>query len=256
MKKLTFLFLIKISIIFPAFTQGVAVVCSFTSSGDVINCDKYSRVKDDADSPWRNACCSDVHVGDGETCTDDCGTQSISQPYEDDIFIGQTPTFSMPSGNNVWIYEEGEFLGEPLGSGSSEYMFMDSLNYDWINDGTSTGYFGLQIDSNTHAVVDRYAPPTRLKGGEAESSINAESISLYPNPIHGSEVLFFKVESIEQVSLINNLGQEILLETNLRELASNLYSVNMPENLQNGLYLIRILQSDGSTAIKKLMVAE
>ncbi|MBD99583.1 MAG: hypothetical protein CMO34_07045 [Verrucomicrobia bacterium] len=236
---------------------SIATVCSYTQSGEVLECDKYTRYKPGTNLPWRNACCEDVPVSPGETCTDDCETEeSEIQVYEDDVFMGSNPTFSMPSGNYVWIYRNGQFLTNTLDSSSSEYSFMASLNYNRINDGTSTGFFGLQIDSISHAVVNRVSAQLRLKFVDNETLIeeNIENIHIYPNPIRAGQQINVELTiPIRRIDLYNNIGELVSVDYPINSCNECIYRISVPSKLSNGIFFLRIHMEDGNSTVKKIM---
>jgi hypothetical protein len=76
------------------------------------------------------------------------------------------------------------------------------------------------------------------------------TLAVYPNP--SSDRLFVKdvdYKSVESISLINNMGQEVLRSTSLTEKGMDV------SGLASGIYSVRIRTSAGNVVVKKLVIS-
>ena len=74
-----------------------------------------------------------------------------------------------------------------------------------------------------------------------------ETYQVYPNPV--KDVLTVEGENLEQVSVFNTMGQ--LLKT--VKCNGNVVNVNVSD-LQNGMYIVNVIDNNGEVSSKKVSV--
>ena len=159
-------------------------------------------------------------------------------------------------------------------TGASQFDFAASnpqhvVGYEWdFGDGspistaaapshlyTSNGYFMVVLKSNS-VCADRYDTTYINIVGVGINTVNdmSNNINIYPNP-NGAQTLFISSKDaikIEKIAVTNILGQEVY-SNGSPKLQNGTYQIDLPSNLSNGIYTIK-LETERGIATKKLEI--
>ncbi len=123
-----------------------------------------------------------------------------------------------------------------------------------INNGAGEGYYKI-TDSKGNVIVEgdgkfekevHYTISTKEGYASVEEMTN-ETYKVYPNPV--KDVLTIEGENIEQVNVYNTMGQLV------KSVNSNDNTVNVNVNdLQNGMYIVNVIDANGVISSKKVSV--
>jgi len=264
MKKLSFFLLINLMFIVPALAQqGGAIVCDATGE----NCIVYSKFKPGPDEPWQKACCSDLEIPEGGSCTDDCSsskrTQAVPPAFEE-----TKPHFQLDDGRKVWIVDEdGELSEGSYDEQSDEYKIIrSSPESDWMEIEDKPEFVIIKINSDSYAIVKRLnVVQTKQKDQTAspalkelskhifEGFLKKNKITLYPNPVEaGEQVKIETLLEVESVSLFNASGKEV--SPKLRKASENTYSFS--PNGFSGVVYVKVFIKNGGVYKSKLVLRD
>jgi len=84
---------------------------------------------------------------------------------------------------------------------------------------------------------------------DAVSNSNEEVVTVYPNPVLGSEFNIKSDARIVEVTVVNVLGQKVYSQENLDD--SNV-NINI-EHRERGVYLVQIKLESGSVITKRIL---
>ena len=176
----------------------------------------------------------------------------FSYEYNLTVFFGKT----FRSCESVYTSFELDVMAEPsdggMAIGSGTYLFGERAhlsataneNYQfvgWTNQDGDT----ISTDSEYAHMVARGGQITaHFIGIESTEESSEENIRVWPNPV--MDVLRIEGTTATEVRVYNALGQ--LLKT-----AQNTNEVNL-RGLPQGMYLLRIMDEDGATATKKIVM--
>ena len=131
------------------------------------------------------------------------------------------------------IYDEGN-NGINCGYGDGYYQIKDSKGNIIIN---GDGKFTSEA---SHSISTK-------QGEVAVEEITDEAYDIYPNPV--KDVLTIEGQNIEQVNVYNAMGQ-LVKTVNGND---NVVKVNV-NDLQNGMYIVNIIDNNGEMSSKKVSV--
>lgn len=131
------------------------------------------------------------------------------------------------------IYDEGKD-GLNNGAGEGYYKISDAQNNVIIE---SDGKFGAEVSHNI----------STKEGVASVEEMTNETYKVYPNPV--KDVLTIEGENIELVNVFNTMGQ--LLKT--VKCNDNIVNVNVSD-LQNGMYVVNVIDNNGEVSSKKVSV--
>ena len=123
-----------------------------------------------------------------------------------------------------------------------------------INNGAGEGYYKI-TDSKGNVIVEgdgkfekevHYTISTKEGYASVEEMTN-ETYKVYPNPV--KDVLTIEGENIEQVNVYNTMGQ-LVKTVNCND---NTVNVNV-NDLQNGMYIVNVIDANGVISSKKVSV--
>ncbi|MDN5204187.1 DNRLRE domain-containing protein [Fulvivirgaceae bacterium BMA10] len=124
-----------------------------------------------------------------------------------------------------------------------------------VNNGEWIHYHSKEasVAANRPVLVVTYQSGSSGSGGKAEPSVffgthDNSRISIYPNPVKNNFTVHSK-EKIDHIGIINLSGQLVQKFENIN---SNIYDLNV-ENLQKGMFLLRIIAQSGSSHVHKII---
>ena len=120
------------------------------------------------------------------------------------------------------------------GAGEGYYKISDSQNNEILK---SDGKFGARAE---HTISTKY-------GTAAIDEIANETYKIYPNP--ANEILSIEGENIKQVNVYNTVGQ-LVKSVSCND---NTVKVNVGD-LQNGMYIVNVIDNNGDMMSKKVSV--
>lgn len=123
-----------------------------------------------------------------------------------------------------------------------------------LNNGAGEGYYKI-TDSENNLIVKSDGKFTEeashnistKEGYVSVEEMTNETYQVYPNPV--KDVLTIEGENLEQVSVFNTMGQ--LLKT--VKCNGNVVNVNVSD-LQNGMYIVNVIDNNGEVSSKKVSV--
>ena len=123
-----------------------------------------------------------------------------------------------------------------------------------LNNGAGEGYYKI-TDSENNLIVKSDGKFTEeashnistKEGYVSVEEMTNETYQVYPNPV--KDVLTVEGENLEQVSVFNTMGQ--LLKT--VKCNGNVVNVNVSD-LQNGMYIVNVIDNNGEVSSKKVSV--
>ena len=123
-----------------------------------------------------------------------------------------------------------------------------------INSGNGAGYYKI-TDSKGNVIVESdgvftdeaYHNISTRKGAVAVEEVSNEKLNVYPNPV--KDVLTIEGQNIEQVNVYNAMGQ-LVKTVNSNE---NIVKVNV-NDLQNGMYIVNVIDNNGTVTTSKVSV--
>lgn len=126
--------------------------------------------------------------------------------------------------------------------------------YNWVDTkpNNSINYFRIKAISNSGEI--KYSEIIRIS-----TRIADESISIYPNPLIGTNLnvhLNNKVKGDYAISLYNNSGQMVYNKVIIHDGGSSVVTIQLPIASSNGVYQLNIKNPDGTHAVIKLMVTK
>lgn len=131
------------------------------------------------------------------------------------------------------IYDEGND-GLNNGAGEGYYKISDAQNNVIVQ---SNGKFGAEASHNI----------STKEGYASVEEMTNETYKVYPNPV--KDVLTIEGQDIEQVNVFNTMGQ--LVKT--VKCNDNIVNVNVSD-LQNGMYIVNVIDNNGEVSSKKVSV--
>lgn len=123
-----------------------------------------------------------------------------------------------------------------------------------INNGAGEGYYKI-TDSKGHVIVEgdgkfekeAHHTISTKEGYASVEEMTNETYKVYPNPV--KDVLTIDGENIEQVNVYNTMGQLV------KSVSCNDNTVNVNVNdLQNGMYIVNVIDANGVVSSKKVSV--
>ena len=134
-----------------------------------------------------------------------------------------------------------------------KFIIYDSGN-DGINNGSGEGYYKISdaqnnviVQSNGKFGAEESHNISTKEGYVSVEEMTNETYQVYPNPV--KDVLTVEGENLEQVSVFNTMGQ--LLKT--VKCNGNVVNVNVSD-LQNGMYIVNVIDNNGEVSSKKVSV--
>lgn len=123
-----------------------------------------------------------------------------------------------------------------------------------LNNGAGEGYYKI-TDSENNLIVKSDGKFTEeashnistKEGYVSVEEMTNETYQVYPNPV--KDVLTIEGENLEQVNVFNTMGQ--LLKT--VKCIGNVVNVNVSD-LQNGMYIVNVIDNNGEVSSKKVSV--
>ena len=123
-----------------------------------------------------------------------------------------------------------------------------------LNNGAGEGYYKI-TDSENNTIVKSDGKFTEeashnistKEGYVSVEEMTNETYQVYPNPV--KDILTIEGENLEQVSVFNTMGQ--LLKT--VKCNGNVVNVNVSD-LQNGMYIVNVIDNNGEVSSKKVSV--
>ncbi len=122
--------------------------------------------------------------------------------------------------------------------------------------GCGNGFWGIK-DANNKTIVSgssssnafRYEMPVEVKysSESVENVVEAESISVYPNP--ANSFINVVAENIAKVTVYNSIGQMIYTES-----VDNSFAKINTESWTNGMYFVNVVTADGKQSLQKVVV--
>ena len=131
------------------------------------------------------------------------------------------------------IYDEGND-GLNNGAGEGYYKISDAQNNVIVQ---SNGKFGAEASHNI----------STKEGYASVEEMTNETYKVYPNPV--KDVLTIEGQDIEQVNVFNTMGQ--LVKT--VKCNDNIVNINVSD-LQNGMYIVNVIDNNGEVSSKKVSV--
>lgn len=131
------------------------------------------------------------------------------------------------------IYDEGKD-GLNNDAGKGYYKISDAQNNVIVE---SDGKFGAEASHNI----------STKEGYASVEEMTNETYNVYPNPV--KDVLTVEGQDIEQVDVFNTMGQ--LVKT--VKCNDNIVNVNVSD-LQNGMYVVNVIDNNGEVSSKKISV--
>ena len=242
--------------------NGKATICN--SSGKF--CYEVTRVKV-GDGPWRDACCSDLKYNPNYwNCEDDCGDDNVAPPpyggYENYLTFDNIPSnFALPSGSNVWIFEDQVLSGESYSQGDLEYDIFEGLGvYSFIEE-SDAEYVAIKISEGTYAVIENSGNPIarrkspNLFSGKSVQDLNENySLKLFPSVVSKNGIVnVIGSTEIQSIDLIS-LSLSKLHEFNFYSYGEYNYEMSLPSYIASGIYLLRVKNRAGGVQLKKIVV--
>ena len=123
-----------------------------------------------------------------------------------------------------------------------------------INNGAGEGYYKI-TDSKGNVIVEgdgkfekeAHHTISTKEGYASVEEMTNETYKVYPNPV--KDVLTIEGENIEQVNVYNTMGQ-LVKSANCND---NTVNVNV-NDLQNGMYIVNVIDANGVVSSKKVSV--
>lgn len=123
-----------------------------------------------------------------------------------------------------------------------------------INNGNGEGYYKI-YDSKGNVVLEgdgvfekiAYHNISTKEGYASVGEVNADLYNVFPNPV--KDVLSVNGENMKEVRIFNSLGQLVKSV----DCDGEVVSINVAD-LQNGMYLVNIINNNGEMASKKVSV--
>ena len=123
-----------------------------------------------------------------------------------------------------------------------------------INSGAGEGYYKI-TDSKGNVIVEgdgkfekeAHHTISTKEGYASVEEMTNETYKVYPNPV--KDVLTIEGENIEQVNVYNTMGQ-LVKSANCND---NTVNVNV-NDLQNGMYIVNVIDANGVVSSKKVSV--
>ena len=123
-----------------------------------------------------------------------------------------------------------------------------------LNNGSGEGYYKI-TDSENNLIVKsdgKFAEEASHNISTKEGYVSVEEMTnetyqVYPNPV--KDILTVEGENLEQVNVFNTMGQ--LLKT--VKCNGNVVNVNVSD-LQNGMYIVNVIDNNGEVSSKKVSV--
>ena len=131
------------------------------------------------------------------------------------------------------VYDEGND-GLNNGAGEGYYKISDAQNNVIVQ---SNGKFGAEASHNI----------STKEGYASVEEMTNETYKVYPNPV--KDVLTIEGQDIEQVNVFNTMGQ--LVKT--VKCNDNIVNINVSD-LQNGMYIVNVIDNNGEVSSKKVSV--
>ena len=122
----------------------------------------------------------------------------------------------------------------------------------WVNDGSSTLYFGPTSDDEMMVIILMYVDDIEgLPTSVANIKPSLEGIRVFPNPMQTEAVFQFPTDvSDATLSLYDVLGQPLRSV----EQKGNSELILAKENLSTGIYFYKIKTQDGRFATGRLVI--
>ncbi len=146
----------------------------------------------------------------------------------------------------------------------------DGINYEWVatinGAGNHTGSLNyITFDENPYSGISYYRLKQTDFNGHSEtfplrtiSTLNTfNSISIYPNPIQGNEILTINVEGnrndLATIFIKDAIGNTIYSMTSNMKDENGFFNIQLPDTISSGIYFVSILIND-RLSCEKLMV--
>ncbi|MCF0056671.1 T9SS type A sorting domain-containing protein [Dyadobacter sp. CY356] len=132
-----------------------------------------------------------------------------------------------------------------LGKVLASYESSESKNYEFIDSApkSNTNYYRLKM-------VDRDGTYAYSRIETASLDGNDLAVTVYPNPV--SSEIFVKdisAETVKELSIINSNGQLVHMSKSI----SSTEGINV-KGLANGLYIVKVLRTDGTQNANKILI--
>lgn len=230
----------------------------------------------DYDLDGNDACCDNMDLAPGVTCTDDCPLLAMVDPLGGDHPTSQPSHFSVGEGDDieVWIYKDGALSEATFEETSIEYFMINMAEekgvFTFLSD-NEAAVIGFEeptddpeydpdnelyqdlYDGGTYAFV-RVTPNTSRKKSSTDLAPGNSNFNVFPNPApKGRKLTLTNEQSFSMVRLLNIQGKTIE-NINFNNVSEGKVEVTLPNSLSPGVYFIEVLGKDNQKKVEKLFV--
>lgn len=230
----------------------------------------------DSDLDGNDACCDNMDLAPGVSCSDDCPLLAINDPLNGNHPTSQPSHFTVGDNDeiDVWIYKDGEISTATYDNSTIEYIMLNMgeengvFTFLSVEETAIVGFaeptddpeydpdnplYHDLYDGGTYAYI-RLTSNTSRKKYNTELTSKNNNLNVYPNPVLKDRNLTIANEEGFSLIRVLNVQGQLIENISFNTISEGKVEVTLPQSLNSGIYFIEVLGNNNERKIEKLFL--